>query len=219
MSPTWVQAAFDAAHGGGAFSGVCRELRNPFDADSPVLNPSGTFHNAFGTAFRTCNAAVHASLLRDVGGFDESLGRYGHEDSELCTRLTKAGFPIGPAPDMLVYFRETTQRRAQLRKVWMQANAEYVYWARHPDRFASMLQTPLHVHQVVGLVPWYVQQVRHRQPIRWEAAGRDAVTRVGRLRAALRWSRAGSVPPSILLDQAIDNIVRRPRRDAPTPGR
>lgn len=202
----WVQAAWDAARGGGAFSGLCRELLEPFDPDAPVINPSGVFHNAFGAAFRTCNAAVERSLLLGVGGFDESLGRYGHEDSELCARLTEAGSPIGAAPDMVVYFRETTRSVQQVRKVWQLANAEYVYWARHPERFDGMFDARLHVHQVLGFVPYYVTVLRRRESISASAVVRDGVTRVGRLRAALRWQRAGGPPAPFLLDRAVADL-------------
>ncbi len=47
--------------------------------------------------------AVRADAFRDVGGYDEGMTRWGHEDIELCLRFWLFGYEVFAQPASLVY--------------------------------------------------------------------------------------------------------------------
>lgn len=52
----------------------------------------------------TCNCAISRDTFFAVGGYDESLPRYGFEDVDLSWRVQEAGHPIVFVPDAVVRF-------------------------------------------------------------------------------------------------------------------
>lgn len=51
-----------------------------------------------------CNCAMTRTLFFAVGGYDESLPRYGFEDVELSWRVQEAGYPLLYVPDARIRF-------------------------------------------------------------------------------------------------------------------
>lgn len=98
--------------------------------------PRGIIHASFGPAIIGCNFGVRRRSYFQIGGFDESLPRYGCEDADFSLRANEAGLAIGPAPGMDIDFRKTTGLRANLRKAYLSGIAEAVVFARHPARYA-----------------------------------------------------------------------------------
>ncbi len=80
----------------------------------------------------TCNLAVTRDCFFAVGGFDESLPRYGFEDVDFCWRAQDLGYPLGFLPEAVVRFTVSGQR-ASVRKVFLLSKGRMAIVRRHPD--------------------------------------------------------------------------------------
>lgn len=189
VAPDWVEQAYRGVKEiAPMVAGANRVLSTPQDVDAPLLNP-GILH---GRGAQTCNAAILARVFRAVGGFDESLPPYGVEDSDLSARVLAAGHRIGPAPAMVLYFRETPGIRAKLRKIHASGQAEAVLWSRgHATQ-----GTPLTQGQLAMAIAVLPRDALRRA--RAHGAGavpkwllREAAVRTGRLKGFRDWVRTG----------------------------
>ncbi|MHA6508221.1 glycosyltransferase family 2 protein [Tessaracoccus sp. Y1736] len=78
-----------------------------------------------------CNLAITRHLLLDIGGFDESLPRYGFEDTDLYWRLQDEGYPLAYAPDArIAYYISNLPTAAS--KVFQLARGRMLMAKRHP---------------------------------------------------------------------------------------
>ncbi|WP_237222325.1 glycosyltransferase [Rothia nasimurium] len=92
-----------------------------------------------GTGIITCNAAVPRSTLLEVGGFDESLPRYGSEDTELSIRINKMGYRCHNKSDFWIYYSTPSSFKVKIYKNFLIAKSEVLCWKRHQDLFKSNL--------------------------------------------------------------------------------
>jgi hypothetical protein len=67
--------------------------------------------------FVTGNASLQTSLLRQAGGFDPAIDRYGGEDTEFGFRLARKGVSLYWDPDLKVYHLDTVTVREHSRKM------------------------------------------------------------------------------------------------------
>lgn len=133
----WLRASLDHLQSNDLVGGALRELREPFEPDSPVLSGAHLHMNAFGVSLPSGNFAARRVPYFQIGGFDESLPAYGMEDVDFSVRANLKHFRIAIASDMVVYFRPTRDARTLVRKSYLSAQAEYVLWSRYPDVFAD----------------------------------------------------------------------------------
>lgn len=133
----WLRASLGYLQSHDLVGGAMRELREPFDPDSPVLSGTHVHMNAFGLSLPSGNFAARRSAYFQIGGFDESLPAYGMEDVDFSVRANLKNFRIAIAPDMVVYFRLTRDALSLVRKSYLSAQAEYVLWSRYPEVFTD----------------------------------------------------------------------------------
>lgn len=191
----WVAAAHRGTVTASLVGGINRELREPFEAESSVLNPGAIIRASFGNSVLGCNFAMRRSDYFLVGGFDESLPPYGCDDVEFCIRVNAAGLVVAPAEDMVVHFRKTTGLRAILRKTYWSSIAETVVWARHHELYGQELNARTRVTEVVR---WPVDAVRASHGgnrSEFHSLVRDLVVRVGRLVGYMTRARSGAYDP------------------------
>ncbi len=67
--------------------------------------------------FVTGNISLQTSLLRETGGFDPAIDRYGGEDTEFGFRLARKGVSLYWDPDLRVYHLDTVTVRSHSRKM------------------------------------------------------------------------------------------------------
>jgi len=67
--------------------------------------------------FVTGNVSLQTSLLRETGGFDPAIDRYGGEDTEFGFRLARRGASLYWNPDLKVYHLDTVTVREHSRKM------------------------------------------------------------------------------------------------------
>lgn len=184
VSPRWLQAAFNALETFDVVGGLNRELREPFDPDSPIINPGCVVSGSFGNAVLSGNCAHRKWAFLASGGFDTSLPPYGIEDFEMSIRLNRrAHASVGAAPEMLMYFRPTTDKKVLLRKVFSAATGEVYVWHRHADMYSDLYSLPRLVWRVIAVVPAYAVSTARGQRPDAQKFARSVVTRIANLRA------------------------------------
>lgn len=182
----WVAQAALALEESVCVTGRIRELAEPHDPDSEILNPEGLA----GRGIHGCNFAVRRHVFFEVGGFDESLPPYGCDDSEFSLRLLDRGHAIVAAPDMVLYFRRTVGLRPALRKVYLSGIAETVVWKRHPQLFDARLGMR---NVLVELASWPMSAARGlvNGDSTTKGLARSAVTTWAHVVGHLTWIRTG----------------------------
>lgn len=196
----WVQAAHDGLLAHDVVAGLNRELREPFDPDAPVLNPECVVRGSFGNAVMGGNAAFRRDVFFAAGGFDTALPPYGIEDFELSIRLAlRVGADVAAAPDMLMYFRPTSNKRVLLGKVYSASCGEVLVWHRHPELYQRLHRLPRLVTRAVTAAPRNAVLMSMRKKQTTQAA-REVVTCWGNLFTEVK-IRSGSLavePPELL---------------------
>lgn len=189
VAPDWVQQAYEAVTAEDTIvTGKLRALEGPFDPDSRVVNPQ-ILH---GRGILSGNAAMPLRVFREVGGFDESLPPYGVEDSDFSIRALNAGHCILPAPDLVLYFRETTGVRTKMRKIYYSGQAEAVLWARGHRAQGTELTSAMLLRDLAKLPKDALAVARSGGPRalpKWVM--RHASVRFGRLTGFHQWVKSG----------------------------
>jgi GT2 family glycosyltransferase len=125
---------------------VGRVLTHPSVRRTPLArwfdskNPSSQLAALRPTRFITQNLSIPASLLRDVGGFDECFSAYGIEDIELGLRLSGIpGYELCYAPEALAYHCQNLDFTAKLDKVRRTGQFNLAHLsAKFPAEMASL---------------------------------------------------------------------------------
>lgn len=131
VDPDWVAAIARALSDiDGAAAGFKRFV-SPDGQPRPGAAPEG-LHRAHPYHFApACNLAITRSVLLEAGGFDESLPRYGFEDTDFCWRLQALGYPLLYAPEARITYY-ISDRTTAGRKVFLLARGRMLMARRHP---------------------------------------------------------------------------------------
>lgn len=122
---------------------AARYVRDKFAAHLDELAKPG---HVFGPRdFYSGNASLSASLLREVGAFDESFTPYGNEDVELSVRLRKAGVTLLYDPAALAWQEYDKDLRGLAGDTLEKGRTTVQLARRHPDAFPALrLAAPRH---------------------------------------------------------------------------
>jgi glycosyltransferase involved in cell wall biosynthesis len=91
-----------------AWSAEASPWQRWFDTRAMGGKPAGEFPPRY---FITGNLSLPTALLRDAGGFDEAIDRYGGEDTEFGLRLARKGVSLHWEPELRVYHLDTVTVR------------------------------------------------------------------------------------------------------------
>ena len=200
----WLRAAHRGLADSELVGGPLRELRDPFEAGSPILAGAHLHENSFGVSIPSGNFAVRRSTYFEIGGFDESFPPCGMEDVEFSARANRGRVSIAVVPDMTVYFRPTRSITAILRKTYLSGQAESLLWSRYPDVFRDpgiWNDANLACRRVASAVRNLVQ-TRESRHVR--TGIRSAVTFGGHVVARVKQRMGAGAPAPILLSSADD---------------
>lgn len=87
--------------------------------------------------FYTCNASVHLTDLRAIGGFDESFIGYGLEDNELAYRLFKLGIKFVSSNQIPVFHEEERNLRNPYKKAMFGMSTDFSSYMENVKRFVE----------------------------------------------------------------------------------
>ncbi|MGP5056317.1 glycosyltransferase family 2 protein [Brachybacterium paraconglomeratum] len=142
------------------------------------------------------NAAVDRLTFLEVGGFDESLPRYGFEDVDLSWRIQEAGHPIVYLPDAVVHF-SLSGSRASVRKRFELGKGR-VLMARRFPRYDATEYTVLSTVRDAGRAGGRLLRTLVTQRRLDNRLASQAVAAAGRVAGAIVY-RKGTTPPRQLL--------------------
>lgn len=195
VRPQWV-ASFCAnvrrgAAGGQSFA------RHPDGRPEPTFIPEGLITTRYLPFASNSNFAIERTVFFDVGGYDESLPRYGAEDLELCWRLQEAGHELSYVAEAEVDYT-ISSHGVRVRKEILSSQARMAAQLRHPLAFGD--QQPTFVRAAARLLataarfPW-----RMVRPAPYSRArrGRHVLEQVGELMGL--WSFAVRGRPAQLV--------------------
>lgn len=81
-----------------------------------------------------CAMLLRASLLRELGGFDERFFMY-YEDVDLCVRARAAGYMVGLAPHVMVrHLGSRSTEGMPALKIFYEARSRMLFFAKHLPR-------------------------------------------------------------------------------------
>lgn len=102
-----------------------------FDSRGMGGSPSGPFPPRY---FVTGNLSIRTDLLRDTGGFDTAIDRYGGEDTELGLRLSRLEPVMFWDPELRVYHLDRVTVREHSRKMVEYGGSGLKYTLKkHPE--------------------------------------------------------------------------------------
>ena len=114
VRPTWVSEHYRHRHEHDAAGG--RILgRRANGVEVPQAFPDGLIETGYLPHAGGANFAVHRDVCLAVGGYDESLPRYGFEDVDFSWRVQEAGYRLGYVPTAVVDF-SLAEASASVRK-------------------------------------------------------------------------------------------------------
>lgn len=142
------------------------------------------------------NFAVERKTYFDVGGFDESLPRYGFDDVDFSWRIQEAGHPIVYLPDAVVHF-SLSGSRASVRKRFELGKGR-VLMARRFPRYDATEYTVLSTVRDAGRAGGRLLRTLVTQRRLDNRLASQAVAAAGRVAGAIVY-RKGTTPPRQLL--------------------
>lgn len=130
VDPTWLRALLEPLNAEPALIAGFKRYRGPAGFDIPDAGPPGISASHPYPFAPTCNLAVPRSVAIEVGGFDESLPRYGFEDVDFCWRVQRAGYPLRYQPNARITYH-LSGRATAARKVFLLASGRMAMLRRH----------------------------------------------------------------------------------------
>jgi glycosyltransferase involved in cell wall biosynthesis len=184
VAHTWLDAMAVAVRSCDAVGGAI---------DSEFLNRPGNasarpshdlWRRDFLPAATGANCGVRATVLHELGGFDERY-RFGGDDIEFFWRLQLAGHRVCFVRDAVVHIRERSEARELARRFFRHGRADAQLY--HDFRPRGMPRSPIRLAvkawaQLVLLLPWYWANRGRRR--HWVSA---CARRVGRVAGSVHF--------------------------------
>lgn len=130
------------------------EAFSPRGEPLPSTFPHGLTPTPYLPHAGNCNLAITRGCFEALGGYDESLPRYGFEDVDLCWRAQEAGFTLRYCPEAIVYFSISPKRKA-VKKEFLIAQGRVAMAGRHPQAYQgfTLRSTVAHLATTTALLP------------------------------------------------------------------
>ncbi|UJH69911.1 glycosyltransferase family 2 protein [Ornithinimicrobium sp. INDO-MA30-4] len=129
------------------------------------------------------NFAIKREVFFAIGGFDESLPRYGGEDTLLTLRAKQEGVRMTTGTGMHLAFNPTRTTLRLLPKLMRSGMAETVIWSRHPGYFNKPLNGRTVALDIAVLPPYFLTQMVNKKGVSARSLVRTSVTTVGHFTA------------------------------------
>lgn len=131
VSEGWLQSFVDHTKGRMVLAGGRIESYDSKGNYLPSLFPRGLIMTSYLPHVGNGNCAISRKLFFEVGGYDESLPRYGFEDVDFSWRVQEAGYPIEYVDGALIRFR-ASDSATSLKKKFLLGQGRVVMARRYP---------------------------------------------------------------------------------------
>lgn len=136
VSEGWLQSFVERMKGRMVLAGGRIESYDSKGNHLPSLFPRGLIGTSYLPHVGNCNCAVNRRLFFEVGGYDESLPRYGFEDVDFSWRVQEAGYPIEYVDNALIRFR-MSDSKTSLKKKFLLGKGRVMMARRYPQYDAA----------------------------------------------------------------------------------
>lgn len=198
VEPQWV-SAFAMAIDGDQLAGgriiACSENGEP----RPDIFGEGLVATPYRPHVGNCNCAISRNLFFAVGGYDESLPRYGFEDVDLSWRVQEAGFPLIYVPGARVRFT-VSGNRASIRKRYLLGKGRVLMAKRFPAYDSTQYTLTSTLRGVADDALALLRSVPRDRPAAKGAASR-LVAGLGRVTAVAQYRIQGFPSRRLVLDE------------------
>ncbi|EYT49102.1 glycosyl transferase family 1 [Brachybacterium muris UCD-AY4] len=198
VEPQWVSAFATAIDGDQLAGGriiACSEKGEP----RPDIFGEGLVATPYRPHVGNCNCAISRNLFFAVGGYDESLPRYGFEDVDLSWRVQEAGFPLIYVPGARVRFT-VSGNRASIRKRYLLGKGRVVMAKRFPAYDSTQYTLTSTLRGVADDALALLRSVPRDRPAAKGAASR-LVAGLGRVTAVAQYRIQGFPSRRLVLDE------------------
>ena len=150
----WVGALHRALTDDGMVGGRIEGV-SPSGQPLPGTFPHGLTSTTYLPHARNFNLAVPRRFFAMIGGYDESLPRYGFEDVDICWRAQEAGFPLTYCPEAVIFFSVSPKITA-VKKEFLIAQGRVAMSRRHPQAFRgfTLARCLGNLGAHAALLPW-----------------------------------------------------------------
>ena len=132
VSEGWLQSFVESIKGRMVLVGGRIESYDSKGNHLSSLFPRGLIGTSYLPHVGNCNCAVSRKLFFEIGGYDESLPRYGFEDVDFSWRVQEAGYPIEYVDDALIRFR-MSDSKTSLKKKFLLGKGRVMMARRYPQ--------------------------------------------------------------------------------------
>ncbi|MFW0182958.1 glycosyltransferase family 2 protein [Rothia sp. CCM 9417] len=132
VSQDWAQAFIEATVGHKILAGGLIEAYDSQEVLHPDFFPKGLMRTTYLPHVGNCNCAISRSLFFEVGGYDESLPKYGFEDVDLSWRVQQAGYPVEFVEKARIKFR-ISGSSASFKKKFILGKGRVLMARRYPQ--------------------------------------------------------------------------------------
>ena len=132
VSEGWLQSFVERIKGRMVLAGGRIESYDSKGNHLPSLFPRGLIGTSYLPHVGNCNCAVNRQLFFEIGGYDESLPRYGFEDVDFSWRVQEAGYLIEYVDDALIRFR-MSDSKTSLKKKFLLGKGRVLMARRYPQ--------------------------------------------------------------------------------------
>ncbi|WP_237197451.1 glycosyltransferase family 2 protein [Rothia nasimurium] len=131
VSEGWLQSFVGQIKGRKVLAGGRIEAYDSKGNYLPSLFPRGLIGTSYLPHVGNCNCAIDRKLFFEIGGYDESLPRYGFEDVDFSWRIQEAGYPIEYVDEALIRFR-VSDSKTSLKKKFLLGKGRVLMARRYP---------------------------------------------------------------------------------------
>lgn len=131
VSEGWLQSFVDHTKDRMVLAGGRIESYDSKGNYLPSLFPRGLIMTSYLPHVGNCNCAISRKLFFEVGGYDESLPRYGFEDVDFSWRVQESGYPIEYVDGALIRFRASNSA-ISLKKKFLLGKGRVMMARRYP---------------------------------------------------------------------------------------
>lgn len=198
VSEGWLQSFVERIKGRMVLAGGRIESYDSKGNYVPSLFPRGLIGTSYLPHVGNCNCAINRKLFFEIGGYDESLPRYGFEDVDFSWRVQEAGYPIEYIDDALIRFR-MSDSKTSLKKKFLLGKGRVIMARRYPQYDGDSYSLGYCVKKIAVITSYIFKRLAREQTLNRRELSM-LVAAVGNLYGSLYYSGSSKKPGPKLIN-------------------